>query len=75
MVRMAPKKRSRTGASSSNPSSELELSFSECFQISNSVSCFNSHFASKRVWESRKVDLTMLKAINFVYLPILQNLS
>ncbi|MBA0810912.1 hypothetical protein Gohar_002858 [Gossypium harknessii] len=39
---MAPNKRSRTSASSSNPSSELESSFSTCFQ-SRSTSELNLH--------------------------------
>ncbi|MFQ6671515.1 hypothetical protein Gotur_036037 [Gossypium turneri] len=34
---MAPKKRFKTSALSSNPSSELESSFSTCFQDTHSV--------------------------------------
>ncbi|MFQ6658969.1 hypothetical protein Gotur_028039 [Gossypium turneri] len=70
---MAPKKHSRTTASSSNPSSELESSFSTCFQDSHFWYIFNLYFASKRVSEARKVDIAMLEAITFAYLPILQN--
>ncbi|MFQ6634601.1 hypothetical protein Gotur_011755 [Gossypium turneri] len=70
---MAPKKHSRTSASSSNPSSELESSFSTCFQDSYSRYIFNTYFASKRVWEARKIDIAILEAISFTYLPILQN--
>lgn len=70
---MVPKKRSRTSASSSNPSSELEQSFSECFQNYHSLYHFNSNFASKCVWESRKVDVAMLETISFFSLPILQS--
>ncbi|MBA0662362.1 hypothetical protein Goklo_006495, partial [Gossypium klotzschianum] len=54
-----------TSASSSNPSNELESSFSTCFQ--------DSYFTSKRVWEAWKIDIAMLEAILFAYLPILQN--
>ncbi|MFQ6624295.1 hypothetical protein Gotur_004400 [Gossypium turneri] len=49
---MVPKKRSSTSASSSNPSSELESSFSTCFQDSHSRYIFNSYFASKCVGEA-----------------------
>ncbi|MFQ6643395.1 hypothetical protein Gotur_018005 [Gossypium turneri] len=70
---MAPNKRSRTSASSSNPSSELESSFSTCFQDSHTRYMFNSYFTSKNVWEARKIDIAMLEAIIFAYLPILQN--
>ncbi|KAH1055971.1 hypothetical protein J1N35_034036, partial [Gossypium stocksii] len=69
----APKKRSGTSAYCSNPTSELESSFSTCFQDSNSQYIFNLYFASKRVWKARKIDIAMLEAINFSYLPILQN--
>ncbi|MFQ6669482.1 hypothetical protein Gotur_034711 [Gossypium turneri] len=70
---MAPKKCSRTSASSFNTSSELESPFSTCFQNSHSRYIFNSYFASKLVWEARKVDIAMLEAISFAYLSILQN--
>ncbi|MFQ6665799.1 hypothetical protein Gotur_032408 [Gossypium turneri] len=70
---MAPMKRSRTSASSCNPSSELESSFSTCFQVSHSRYIFNLYFASKRVWEARKINIAMLEAIIFAYLLILQN--
>ncbi|MFQ6630964.1 hypothetical protein Gotur_008416 [Gossypium turneri] len=70
---MAPKKRSRTSAFSSNPSSELESSFSTCFQDSYFRYIFNLYFASKHVWEARKINIAMLEAISFSYLPILQN--
>ncbi|MFQ6625998.1 hypothetical protein Gotur_006065 [Gossypium turneri] len=46
---MAPKKRSRTSASYFNSSSELESSFSTCFQDTHSRYIFNSYFASKCV--------------------------
>ncbi|MFQ6622084.1 hypothetical protein Gotur_002407 [Gossypium turneri] len=70
---MAPKKRFRTSASSSNPSRELKSSFSTCFPDSHTRYIFNSYFASKRVWEATKIDIAMLEAISFAYLPILQN--
>ncbi|MFQ6636268.1 hypothetical protein Gotur_012610 [Gossypium turneri] len=72
---MAPNKHSRTSASSSNPSSELESLFSTCFQDTHSWYIFNLYFASKHVWEARKIDIAMLEAISFAYLPILQNLG
>ncbi|MBA0736482.1 hypothetical protein Gogos_010033 [Gossypium gossypioides] len=66
-------KRPRTGASSSHQSSGPRLSFNECFRTNALCERFDRNFASKRVWESRKVDIVMLEGINFFYLSILQN--
>lgn len=70
---MAPKNRLRTDASSSNLSSASRSSLSECFRSKEKRECFNRNFASKCVWESRKLDFGMLQAINFLHLFILHN--
>ncbi|MBA0784938.1 hypothetical protein Gotri_026440 [Gossypium trilobum] len=72
---MAPKKRPRTSASSSHQPSDPKSSFNEHFRTDAFRECFDKNFASKRVWESRKVDIAMLEGINFGYLSILQNLG
>ncbi|MBA0707731.1 hypothetical protein Golax_019752 [Gossypium laxum] len=59
---MAPKKRPRTSASSSHQPSDPKSSFNEHFRTDAFRECFDKNFASKRVWESRKVDIAMLEA-------------
>ncbi|KAH1108081.1 hypothetical protein J1N35_011849 [Gossypium stocksii] len=70
---MGPKKRPRIGASSSHQPSRPRSSFNECFRTNALHERLDKNFASKRVWESRKVDIGMLEGINFFYLSILQN--
>ncbi|KAK5793853.1 hypothetical protein PVK06_035016 [Gossypium arboreum] len=59
---MAPKEIPRTSASSSYQPSGPSSSFNECFRTDAFHERFDKNFASKRVWESRKVDIAMLEA-------------
>ncbi|MBA0738665.1 hypothetical protein Gogos_011996 [Gossypium gossypioides] len=69
---MDPKKRPRTGTSFSNPSSWFRSSFNEFFHFETEQEWCNRNFASKQVWESRKIYFAMLESINFSYLLVFQ---